>query len=98
MAGYVAEYLGDRALAERELEVLLHIARGHRNQEIGKRLLISGDTVKVHVKHIMAKLGRGEFVNAASPSMAREIETPLTPVVCPDHRDLGHTATPSVMS
>ena len=45
------------ALTEREKEVLRLLVQGHSNKEIGRDLQISEDTVKTHVKHIMAKLG-----------------------------------------
>ncbi len=45
------------ALTEREREVLLLLAQGYSNQEIGRDLQIAEDTVKTHVKHILAKLG-----------------------------------------
>lgn len=44
-------------LTERELEVLRLLAQGHANKEIARRLHIVEDTVKVHVRHILAKLG-----------------------------------------
>lgn len=44
-------------LSTRELEVLASIADGNTNAEIGKRLIISTETVKSHVKHILEKLG-----------------------------------------
>lgn len=44
------------ALTDRESEVLVLIARGMSNQEIAKRLVISLDTVKSHVKHVFNKL------------------------------------------
>ena len=45
------------ALTEREREVLRLLVQGHSNKEIGRDLQIAEDTVKTHVKHIMAKLG-----------------------------------------
>ena len=39
-----------------EVQVLREIAQGNRNREIGRRLSISEQTVKVHIKHIMDKL------------------------------------------
>src|SRR5438874_11346516 len=44
-------------LTERETEVLRLLAQGHSNKEIARHLQIVEDTVKVHVKHILAKLG-----------------------------------------
>jgi DNA-binding CsgD family transcriptional regulator len=42
-------------LTEREIEVLMHLAKGLTNKEIGVRLGISEQTVKEHLKHIMEK-------------------------------------------
>jgi two-component system, NarL family, response regulator LiaR len=44
------------ALTERETEVLRLLARGRSNKEIARHLQIAEDTVKVHVRHILAKL------------------------------------------
>ena len=44
-------------LTEREREVLRLLVQGRSNKEIGRDLQIAEDTVKTHVKHIMAKLG-----------------------------------------
>jgi|GEM_PF-1772005 ATP/maltotriose-dependent transcriptional regulator MalT len=44
-------------LSSREQEVLLLVAEGLSNQEIGLRLFISLHTVKSHLKHLMKKLG-----------------------------------------
>ncbi|WP_308354876.1 LuxR C-terminal-related transcriptional regulator [Streptomyces sp. Je 1-79] len=50
-------------LGGRELEVLTHLALGHRNRQIAQELHISESTVKFHVANILTKLGvasRGE--------------------------------------
>ena len=44
-------------LTERETEVLRLIAHGQSNKEIARDLQIAEDTVKTHVRHILAKLG-----------------------------------------
>jgi ATP/maltotriose-dependent transcriptional regulator MalT len=44
-------------LSPRELEVLGLMAAGLRNREIGKALFIAESTVKVHVRHILERLG-----------------------------------------
>jgi DNA-binding NarL/FixJ family response regulator len=44
-------------LTAREREILLEIARGHSNKEIGIHLFLSEATVKVHVGRILTKLG-----------------------------------------
>lgn len=44
-------------LTERETEVLRFLAQGHSNKEIANQLHIVEDTVKTHIRHILAKLG-----------------------------------------
>jgi DNA-binding NarL/FixJ family response regulator len=56
IAAGLAEHLGDEALSQREVEVLQQVAAGRRNRDIGAKLFIAEETVKVHVKHIMGKL------------------------------------------
>ncbi|WP_217125153.1 response regulator [Hydrogenophilus thiooxidans] len=53
------------ALTERELEILGYLANGKSNKEIARYLAISPDTVKLHVRHILAKLGLTSRVEAA---------------------------------
>lgn len=45
------------ALTEREADVLRLLAQGRSNKEIAQHLHIVEDTVKTHVRHILAKLG-----------------------------------------
>ena len=53
------------SLTEREREVLDHVARGQSNKVIAQALDISHNTVKLHVRHIMAKLDLNSRVEAA---------------------------------
>ena len=49
--------LPDAILTPRELEVLELLARGFRNRDIAQALVISPSTTKVHIRHILEKLG-----------------------------------------
>jgi DNA-binding NarL/FixJ family response regulator len=73
VAGHLAEYVGEDDLTAREVEVLRHIASGNRNREIGERLFISEETVKVHIKHIMEKLGASDRTQAVAIAVRRGI-------------------------
>lgn len=53
-----------RDLTERELEVLVKMAEGLSNDEIGESLFIAENTVKTHVKRVMSKLGARDRVQA----------------------------------
>jgi DNA-binding NarL/FixJ family response regulator len=73
VAAHLAEYLGDDALTEREIDVLRQVAGGNRNREIGTRLFISEETVKVHIKHIMEKLRASDRTQAVAIAIRRGI-------------------------
>ena len=73
IAAQLAEHLSDEPLTEREREVLQHIAGGNRNRDIADRLFISEETVKVHVKHIMEKLGASDRTEAVAIAVRRGI-------------------------
>ncbi len=53
------------SLTERERQILDHLARGESNKAIARALEISHDTVKLHVRHILAKLNLSSRVEAA---------------------------------
>ncbi|HRH81351.1 MAG TPA: two-component system response regulator NarL [Thiobacillaceae bacterium] len=55
----------EAALTDQERRILEHVAAGQSNKLIGKELDIAEGTVKVHVKHILRKLGLRSRVEAA---------------------------------
>jgi len=66
---------GPRALplSAREVDVLREVARGGHNRAIGLRLGISEDTVKAHMKSIMAKLGAKDRTHAVTIALQRGV-------------------------
>jgi DNA-binding NarL/FixJ family response regulator len=52
-------------LSPREREVLELLAKGQTNREIARKLTVSVSTVKIHVEHILAKLGVSDRTQAA---------------------------------
>jgi DNA-binding NarL/FixJ family response regulator len=73
IAAHLAEHVGDESLTEREVVVLRHVAEGNRNRDIAEKLFISEETVKVHVKHIMDKLGASDRTQAVAIALRRGI-------------------------
>ena len=71
VAAQLVEYMGEEALTERELDVLRQIAGGNRNRDIAERLYIAEETVKVHIKHIMSKLGASDRTQAVAIGVRR---------------------------
>jgi DNA-binding NarL/FixJ family response regulator len=73
LAEDLAEHFSNDTLTEREIEVLRRIAEGDRNRDIGERLAISEETVKVHIKHIMDKLGAKDRTQAVAIGLRRGV-------------------------
>ena len=64
------------AITDREREVLTLLVKGFQNEEIGRRLGISLDTVKQHVKHIFEKLDVSTRVEAATEAIRTGLVEP----------------------
>jgi DNA-binding NarL/FixJ family response regulator len=73
VATHLAEHLNTESLTDREVQVLQHITGGNRNKDIAERLFISEETVKIHVKHIMEKLGASDRTQAMAIAVKRGI-------------------------
>jgi DNA-binding NarL/FixJ family response regulator len=75
VAENLAVFMGGDPLTEREVEVLRRVAEGDRNRDIGIRLGIAEDTVKVHVKRIMDKLEAKDRTQAVAIGIRRGVIT-----------------------
>ena len=73
IASQLAEHMSDETLTEREVEVLREVAGGNKNRDIANKLFISEETVKVHIKHIMDKLGAADRTQAVTIGVRRGI-------------------------
>jgi DNA-binding NarL/FixJ family response regulator len=54
------------SLTEREMQVLLGMADGKSNAEIGRELFVSEDTVKTHARRLFRKLGARDRAHAVA--------------------------------
>jgi DNA-binding NarL/FixJ family response regulator len=73
IAAQIAEHAGDEALSVREIEVLRLIAGGNANKQIADQLSITEETVKGHVKNILAKLSANDRTHAVTIALKRGI-------------------------
>ena len=71
IASEIAEHITADALSAREIEVLRCVAAGCANKIIADRLSISEDTVKGHMKNILAKLQANDRTHAVTIAMKR---------------------------
>lgn len=73
VAGRLAEFVPRIDLTPRELEVLRLAAKGLRNRDIARIIGRTEETVKVHLKHVMAKLGVEDRTEAVTLALQRGI-------------------------
>jgi two-component system, NarL family, response regulator len=69
----LAEHATDDALSPREVEVLRLIAGGNANKMIASQFSITEETVKGHVKNILAKLAANDRTHAVTIGLKRGI-------------------------
>jgi DNA-binding NarL/FixJ family response regulator len=74
LAGLLAERAAERAsLSQREREVLRLLADGLANEEIGRRLFISPETVRTHVRKAMGKLDADTRTQAVAKALRQAL-------------------------
>jgi len=73
IATRLAEFIAQDELTPRELEVLELIAQGMRNREIARAIGRTEATVKMHLKHVMQKLGVTDRTEAVTVALRRGI-------------------------
>ena len=73
IANEIAEHHTDDALSQREIEVLQRVAAGGANKIIAGELNISEETVKAHMRSILAKLSANDRTHAVMIALKRGI-------------------------
>jgi DNA-binding NarL/FixJ family response regulator len=61
------------SLSPREREVLRLVSEGKKNEEIGKQLFISSDTVRTHLRRAITKLGASNRTQAVAIALRRSL-------------------------
>lgn len=69
----LANHIGTAELTQRETDVITLMVAGKSNKEIGEELGVSEGTVKVHVGHILKKLGVAGRTEAIRVALIRGI-------------------------
>ena len=73
VASRLAEFVPRVDLTAREVEVLRLVAKGLRNRDIARVLERTEETIKVHIKHVMEKLGVADRTEAVTLALQRGI-------------------------
>jgi DNA-binding NarL/FixJ family response regulator len=73
IAAQIAEHASDTTLTRRETEVLQLIASGNANKLVADKLLVTEDTIKMHVKSILSKLDANDRTHAVAIAVKRGI-------------------------
>ncbi|MBS1821582.1 MAG: response regulator transcription factor [Acidobacteria bacterium] len=71
IATEIASHMDADHLSEREVEVLKAVATGSSNKQVGTMLGISEDTVKGHMKNVLAKLKANDRTHAVLIALKR---------------------------
>ncbi|WP_263411184.1 response regulator [Terriglobus tenax] len=71
IASQIAEHAVDTPLTPREVDILKHVASGNANKLVARKLSISEETVKAHMKSILSKLSANDRTHAVTIAMRR---------------------------
>jgi DNA-binding NarL/FixJ family response regulator len=93
-AARLAERMTTQNLTSREVQVLRLMVVGKSNKEIGSSLSVTEGTVKVHVTHILAKLGASGRVEAIMVAAQRGLVPLLESLQDPADNFTNHDHTP----
>jgi DNA-binding NarL/FixJ family response regulator len=69
----LAEHVQNTELTQREMDVLRLLSKGLSNRDIGERLNIAEKTVRIHMSHILEKLGAADRTQAVIVAVQRGI-------------------------
>jgi len=67
----LSQYVSSKKLSEREIQVLQLISKGNSNKEIAQLLFVTEDTIKMHVKKVLAKLSANDRTQAVVIAIQR---------------------------
>ncbi|MEI2453170.1 response regulator transcription factor [Lysobacter firmicutimachus] len=73
VAAEIAAHSADAELTSRELDVLKGVAGGNSNKLVAAQLNVTEETVKAHMKSILAKLGANDRTHAVTIALRRGI-------------------------
>jgi DNA-binding NarL/FixJ family response regulator len=73
LAAEIAEHATDGNLTPREIDVLRLVTAGKANKEIAAQLSLTEETVKSHIRSILAKLGANDRTHAVAIGLKRGI-------------------------
>lgn len=73
LAVEMAEHYAEDELTAREIEILREVAAGNANKIVGDHLQIAEETVKAHMRSILAKLGANDRTHAVTIALKRGI-------------------------
>jgi DNA-binding NarL/FixJ family response regulator len=73
VAAEIAEHFTDHAVTPREVDVLQLVAKGNTNKEIAAQLSLTEETVKSHIRNILAKLEANDRTHAVAIGVKRGI-------------------------